>query len=83
MSGLKSIINVIETYPEPASLGFKRLFALPKRLRLSLSQCEFDKGTHPTLIGARTKLFLENLTESQFIVWLKENGIKGSIPTTI
>lgn len=65
---ITKILAKVNTQPSEYSLGFKRLTVLPVRVRHNLNlACILKKESNDNLI----KDFLNNLTEQDFINWLK------------
>lgn len=61
-------LEKVATQPVEYSLGFRRLTALPTRVRRSLNLACIAKGESN---DNSMKSFLNNLTEQEFINWLK------------
>jgi len=58
----------VNAQPAEYSLGFKRIFSLPLRVKENINLACVLKGENDT---NSMKEFLHNLTEQEFINWLK------------
>jgi hypothetical protein len=67
-SVITKTIQKVNEQPSIYSLGFRRLTALPKRIRANVGLACILKGESNNL---SMKAFLNDLTEQEFINWLK------------
>jgi hypothetical protein len=67
-STITKTLSKVNTQPSEYSLGFKRLTVLPVRVRHNINLACILKGESN---DNSMKEFLNNLTEQEFIKWLK------------
>ncbi len=65
---ITKILNKVNTQPSEYSLGFRRLTVLPLRVRKNINLACILKGESN---DNSMKEYLNNLTENEFISWLK------------
>jgi hypothetical protein len=65
---ITKILDKVNTQPSEYSLGFRRLTSLPLRVRKNINlACILKGGSNDNSM----KDYLNNLTENEFINWLK------------
>ncbi len=67
-STITKILNKVNAQPSEYSLGFRRLTVLPLRVRKNINLACILKGESN---DNSMKEYLNNLTENEFINWLK------------
>jgi len=71
-TAITKTIKKVEENLKEYSLGFSRLVALPKRVRSNFNTSFLlNINTDTTKCNEYQKKFLENLTETEYINWLK------------
>jgi hypothetical protein len=65
---ITKILNKVNAQPSECSLGFRRLTVLPLRVRKNINLACILKGESN---DNSMKEYLNNLTENEFINWLK------------
>jgi hypothetical protein len=69
-ANITKTLSKVNFQPKEYSLGFRRLTVLPIRVRKNINLSCILKGESN---DNSMKLFLNNLTEQEFILWLKSN----------
>ena len=70
-SAITKTLNEVEKLTAQYSLGFARIHALPKRVRNNLNLASLLNGVGTKDAHHQQKDFLESLSESEFLNWLK------------